>query len=242
MQRSDFDRLARFGYPQNKKYPHSFLTLVRQVLSGGKLPCSRAWRSSCRCWSPQAWSSRRGPWACAPSCQVVGRRTTTASWWAGQPCRSTTSSTGAPRLPDRGRSDQFLPQASHLAECSLPRTNIMCVTQNMHEGRSCLGRRCNNYSCFKIYVEPVFLWSFSHLAWVNCFTTLLLVLCVCFLFQLVVHNSTHSNACQHLSHFQQSLHFSIWIQINRLTDVFLYRFALHHPNREAWLVAYNTGW
>ena len=134
---------------------------------------------------------------------------------------------------DRGRSDQFLPQASHLAECSLPRTDIMCVTQNMHEGRSCLGRRCNNYSCCKIYVEPVLLWSFSHLARVNCFTTLLLVLCVCFLFQLVVHNSTHSDACQHLSHFQQSLHFSNWIQINRLTDVFLFRLALHHPNREA---------
>ena len=107
MQRCDIDRLASFGHLQSKKYPHSFLTLVREVLFGGKLPCSRAWRSSCQCWSPQAWSSRRGPWACAPSCQVVGRRTTTASWWAAQPCRSTTSSSGAPRLRIVGGQTSF---------------------------------------------------------------------------------------------------------------------------------------
>ena len=39
------------------------------ITSGCKIPYSRAWRSSCRCWSPQAWSSQRGPWACAPSWQ-----------------------------------------------------------------------------------------------------------------------------------------------------------------------------
>ena len=158
MQRCDIDRLESFGQLQSKKYPHSFLTLVREVLFGGKLPCSRAWRSSCQCWSPQAWSSRRGPWACAPSCQVVGRRTTSswwagqvaklpscqvvgrrtsASWWAGQPCRSTTSSSGAPRRRIVGGQTSFS-RKHHIWLSAHSLGQILCVCGSKYAWRKVL--------------------------------------------------------------------------------------------------------
>ena len=159
---------------QNHNKRKSSSCLLYLITYWCEIPCSRAWRSSCRCWFPQAWSSQRGPWACAPSwrpsCSALSppgalhcsgvelhwqsKSRVARDPWAARPV-SLPSITSGPLL------------TCLLMTLGFCQQNI-CV-KDVNIG-SCFFLRCDTFSrCAQL--KQFSLQQVSHLAWVARFTT-----------------------------------------------------------------------